>query len=460
MVCFAYPISWVLNNLRTRYLEGVEELLVDQANVLAAIVGREMEKNRFALEEFRWAFAHAYARPLSAKIYTLTKTHVDVRVYMTDLSGDVVFDSQHPENEGEDYSLWRDVHLTLQQKYGARTSRQYPGDRSSSVILYVAAPILVRGRLAGALTVAKPTTNIDRFLRNLRPQLFRVGSLSAIVAIVFSFLFSLWLTRSIKRLTHYANDIRQGKRVPFPKLDRSEIGEMGNAFQKMQDALEGRKYVEQYIHTLTHEIKSPLSAIRGAAELLEEDLPPDRRTRFLSNIRNEANRIQKIVDRMLQLSALENLKTLESAEEIAFKALIQTVIESKRPMLSKKKLKVQAQVPDGIIVQGDSFLLHQAISNLLQNAIEFSPERGQIDLRCQVDDQLIFTIDDQGSGIPDYAQDKIFNKFFSLQRPDTGKKSTGLGLNFVKEVASLHNGKVTLQNQTAGGVRATLVLAV
>ena len=61
-----------------------------------------------------------------------------------------------------------------------------------------------------------------------------------------------------------------GKRTPFPKLDRSEIGDMGEAFRKMQEALEGKKYVEQYIQKLTHEIKSPLSAIRGAAELMEE----------------------------------------------------------------------------------------------------------------------------------------------------------------------------------------------
>lgn len=461
VICFSYPISWVLNNLRVRYLESVEELLVDQANILAAIAGRDMEENRFNTERLHKAFYHAYARPLAAKIYTLVKTHVDVRVYMTNLSGNVLFDSKHPENEGSDFSMWRDVHLTLQEKYGARATREYPADRSSSLILYVGAPILVKGELVGALSVAKPTTNIDRFLKNAKPQIFNVGILSAIVAIMFSYLVSIWLTRPIKRLTNYANDIRQGKRVPFPRLDQSEIGEMGNAFEKMQEALEGKKYVEQYVQNLTHEIKSPLSAIRGAAELLEEDMPAEQRERFLSNIRNETNRVQKIVERMLELAALESRKTLEVMEDIAFKPLIQTVVESKRPMLSKKKLNVKAKIPDDIVVKGDSFLLHQAISNLLQNAIEFSPEHNQIELSAHIeDDQLCFLVDDYGAGIPDYAIDKTFDKFFSLQRPDSEKKSTGLGLNFVKEVALLHEGDVTLENRTEQGVRATLILPV
>lgn len=459
VLCFAYPIIWVLNTLGTRYKEGVEDPLVDQANILAAIVGLDMEDGQFDTSRLHLAFDQAYARPLDAKIYTLIKTHVDIRVYVTDIAGRVIFDSTHPENEGSDYSQKRDVHLTLREEYGARTTLEYPGDSSTPATLYVAAPIMVRGEMVGALTVSKPTNNINTFLRSARPQIIQVGLLSAAVAIGLSYLLSIWLTRPINRLTHYANDIRQGKRAAFPVLDRSEIGEMGHAFRKMQEALEGKKYVEQYVQNLTHEIKSPLSGIRGAAELLQEKMPAKRRVRFLANIREEANRIQKIVDRMLKLAALENLQTLESMERIAFPALVNTVLESKRPLFSKKKLSVSLQIPGTLFIEGDSFLLHQAISNLIQNAVEFSPEGSQLSLIAkQYDEQLHFIIEDQGPGIPDYALDKIFDKFFSLQRPDSGKKSTGLGLNFVKEVAILHHGTVTLENRPDHGARTILIL--
>jgi two-component system sensor histidine kinase CreC len=236
---------------------------------------------------------------------------------------------------------------------------------------------------------------------------------------------------------------------------------MGNAFAKMQETLEGKKYVEQYVQKLTHEIKSPLSAIRGAAELLEEEMPPEQQTRFLSNIRHEANRIQEMIDRMLELSSLENQKILENMESLSFASVVKTVIESKRPMLSKRNLTLVDRVPEAVMVRADRFLLFQALSNLLQNAIDFSPADGSIELTGAVDDKnLLFIVEDRGTGIPDFALKKVFDKFFSLQRPDSGKKSTGLGLNIVKEIAVLHKGDVKLENRPDAGVRATLILPI
>jgi two-component system sensor histidine kinase CreC len=119
------------------------------------------------------------------------------------------------------------------------------------------------------------------------------------------------------------------------------------------------------------------------------------------------------------------------------------------------------QIPDDIRVKGDSFLLHQAMGNLIQNAMDFSPDHSQIELTAHSDGKRVtFTVDDTGPGIPEYAKDKIFDRFFSLKRPDSGKKSTGLGLNFVQEVAILHNGEVKLENLPEKGTRGTLILNV
>lgn len=458
VVCFYYPIDWVLDNLRVRYLEGVEDPLVDQAHILATIISQQMEAKQFDPEKLYEIFDSVYSRSLSVKVYDLAKTHVDLRVYITDSAGKVIFDSESMQNIGADYSNWRDVYLTLHGQYGARTTRKDTHDPLTSV-LYVAAPIKIKDKIAGVLTVAKPTTNINVFLKNAKPQIFGIGAVAVMAAVLLSYIVSLWLTLPIKNLTEYANSIRQGKRVKFPKLDRSEIGEMGHAFEKMQEALEGKRYVEQYVQNLTHEVKSPLSAIRGAAELLEEEMMPEQRERFLANIRSEANRIQEIVDRMLELSALESCKTLQKTEIVSIHSLVTTVVESKQPMLSKKNQRLTVQIQEDASVQGDSFLLHQAISNLIQNAIDFSPDHSEIELTSQrQDNRLNIIVADHGPGIPDYATERVFHKFFSLRRPDSGKRSTGLGLNFVKEVADLHNGEVKLENRSDQGVRALFTL--
>ena len=459
IVCFYYPINWTWTNLRFRYLEGVEDPLVDHANILAAIVGNQMKSGTFNPESLSQAFQDVYGRRLKARIYEFDKEYVDMRVYITDRTGRIIFDSEDSGRVGEDYATWRDVRLTLDGEYGARSTLQDPAEPTSSV-LYVAAPILVDDEIAGVLTVAKPTTAVNTFLEKAKPQILRIGLIAALVAVILSFLVSYAVTLPIRRLTRYANDISAGRRSPFPRLDKSEIGEMGKAFEKMQEALEGKKYVEQYVQKLTHEIKSPLSAIRGAAELLVEPMSEDRRTRFLANIHNETNRIQDIVDRLLELASLENLKKLNKRESVSFGSLVRTVLESMRPMIAKKKLTVVNHVPDELMAGGDSFLLHRAVSNLVQNAVDFSPHHGLIELTAKrYGTGLELIVDDNGPGIPDYALDKVFDKFFSLQRPDTGRKSTGLGLNFVREIAILHDGEAILQNRAGGGVRALLRVA-
>lgn len=459
-VCFYYPFDLIARDLRTRYVEGIEDPLVDQANILAGIVGMEMERNRFSAQDLHAAFEHVYGRSLSARIYDLVKTQVDIRVYMTDVSGKITFDSTNRWNTGADYSAWRDVRLTLQGKYGARATRLNPKD-PATVVLHVAAPIIVNGQTTGALTVAKPTTNVNSFLKTARPRIVKIGAVALSATIFLSLIVSYVITRPIRRLTQYALDVREGKRVQLPELGRSELRGLGAAFEMMREALEGRKYVERYVQTLTHEIKAPLSAIRGAAELMEEEMSPDVRARFLSNIRTEANRIQRLVDRMLRLSELENKKFLDRVELVPFSILIRTAVEEKEPLLSQKQLQVQIGTEDDVRVFGDSFLLHQAASNLIQNAIDFSPAHGRIDITIQADAKaLSFTVEDEGPGIPEYAREKVFDKFFSLQRPDTGKKSTGLGLNLVKEVAALHHGDIRLENREGKGLRATLRLPV
>lgn len=460
IVCFYFPIGWMIDNLRARYFEGVEDPLADQANVLATLAGIEMASGTFHPDRWTRLFNQAGERRLSAKIYKLMKTRVDVRIYVTDASGIVLFDSHVPDNMGKDFSKWRDVHLTLMGQYGARTSLADPDDPTSSV-LFVSAPIIIKDKIAGVLTVAKPTTNIHYFLRVAKPQIIMI-SLGALIAVsLLSLLTAYWITRPIKRLTNYANDIRLGKRPEFPKLDRSEIGEMGFAFELMKETLEGKRYVEQYVQTLTHEIKSPLSAIRGAAELLTEEMPADRRERFQANIRNESLRIQQIVDRMLALAALENKKRLQKVERISLRSLTLTVLESLQPISTQKSISPVCDIDENLMVSGDSFLLFQAVSNLLSNAIDFSPRSGQIKITAtSIADRVQVTITDEGPGIPDFAKEKVFNKFFSLQRPDTGKKSTGLGLNFVKEVAVLHGGDVRLENMEGHGCRAVMEIPI
>jgi len=460
-LCFSYPVLEFAHQMRKAYVESAEEPLVDTANALAAFVAPRMNGGKLDTAELNRVFRDVRGRKLSAQLYEMRKDNVDISVYVTDARGIVLFDSDDPANVGKDFSQWRDVFHTLRGEYGARIRRD-PADPDAPAALFVAAPILVEGQLAGVLTVTKPTTNIAAFVHAALPHVFRTGALALLAAVLLGLVVSFAVAQQVGRLTRYADDVRQGRRVPFPKLAPTELLTMGRAFEKMREALAGHAYVEQYVQTLTHEIKSPISAIRGAAEILETpNLPDDKRVKFLANIQNETRRIQDLVDRMLKLTALEAQSALEVRAPTPLAPLLRTIVEGVEAQRLKRGLRVTLAVDD-VVVTGDAFLLHLALSNLVQNAIEFSPAGGALAIRAKVveapDPHVEVSVEDEGPGLPDFAEARVFEKFFSLQRPDTGKKSTGLGLNFVQEVAVLHGGTITLANRPERGLLARLRL--
>jgi two-component system sensor histidine kinase CreC len=214
------------------------------------------------------------------------------------------------------------------------------------------------------------------------------------------------------------------------------------------------------VQTLAHELKSPLAAIRGASELLREPMPEDARARFAANIEEQVRRAQDLIDRLLELSGLERRGTLDRVAPVDVAAVVSSAADEVLPLAQRKSVALDTQL-DADSVNGDAFLLQRAIANLLRNAIEFAPAGSRVQIRAREDpDQVVISVRDQGPGLPDYAHERVFDKFYSLARPDTGKKSTGLGLAFVREVAALHGGRITLANHDDGGAVATLTLPV
>jgi two-component system sensor histidine kinase CreC len=275
---------------------------------------------------------------------------------------------------------------------------------------------------------------------------------------------TLWLVHGLRRLQRYARAVAAGERAEMPLRGASELAELGRSVQSMRLRLENKQYVEHYIHTLTHEMKSPLAAIGGAAELLQEDMPAADRNRFVANIRRQAQRLEEMIRKLLALAALEQRQSLETHEPVALVPLIAQLLHELEPRARQRGLTLRL-LPAGQpapMVQGDRFLLHQALANLLENALDFAPAASVVDIaverRDEPPDTIAVRVTDRGPGIPDYALPRLFERFYSLPRPGGQDKSTGLGLCFVREIATLHHGEIALANRAEGGACATLTL--
>ncbi len=447
----------VSTDLDARYRESAEESLVDTAHVLASLVETDMRDGHIDAARLGSALLAAKSRRFAAEIYGVAKGRVELRVYVTDANGQVLYDSTG-RDEGKDYRAWRDVSLTLAGKYGARTTRGDP-DRPETAVMYVAAPIRDAEGIVGVVSVGKAVASQVLRVESARQKLLYVGLITLAAFIVLLLVLSVWLVRPFGFSADLLRVLRQeGLRHPG-RLLRRLATVVSAAFRDMRDALAGRSYTEEYVQTLTHELKSPLAAIRGAAELLREDMPEEQRRRFSANIEEQVQRLQDLADRLLELSSLEKHRTLEDVRPIDISTLAVQAAAAQEPAARQREVSLRLDVPQDIRVEGDSFLLHQALVNLLANAIDFSPPGAAVEVSAALSGRRIeLTVRDHGPGVPDYALDRVFEKFYSLRRPDTGRKSTGLGLAFVREIAHLHGGEAYLANQPEGGTAATLSL--
>ena len=324
--------------------------------------------------------------------------------------------------------------------------------------MVVAAPINIQDEIVGVVAGVYPISSLEGYLSTESEQLRAYAITLLIVALVIGFVLSQFFTRSLQKISDYARTMAKGRRAHPPKLWDKRLSDLTESITNLRAQLDGKEYVEKYIHSLTHELKTPITSIQGATELLEEEMPLKERRTFIRNIETSNRRMSHLVERMLSLAKLESLTTETSTEEFDLGAVVNRLIQEREGIVRSRSIEVIVNSDDEYVVHGDKLLLSQAIANLLDNAIDFSFDNAQVLVTLSDAGAYEVSVTNQGDHIPDFALDKIYDRFFSLPRnsaSDQKNKSTGLGLTFVRQIALLHKGSIELRN-IEGGVRAQL----
>ncbi|MEJ6578780.1 MAG: two-component system sensor histidine kinase CreC [Akkermansiaceae bacterium] len=447
---FYQLVTYLLEDVEAQTLQATEEAMVDTANLLANYVEKD--------GELELIFNEADDRKFEARIFKILKSNVGMNAYLTDANGIIIFDSGRAENVGKNFIKWPDVFKTLKGAYGARSSRSDEQNASSSV-MHVGAPVRKNGEIIGSLSVYKAQSDVLTFVKHRRKAIINATALIGVGILILIAAVFVWLFRPVGQLTDYARSITRGERRPKPEVGLGrEVNTLANALHDMRESLEGRQYADQYIQTLTHELKSPLAAIQGAAELLNEEMPAAHRSRFLANIRSQTSRCQRLIHRLLELSALEAKTHLEHLQRFDLSARCQRSLDQLKPLAEAHRIQLLGDLPEHLEFLGNEALLGSALNHLLENAIQFSPENGEVTLTLQLlDENLHLSVADQGEGIADFARDRAFERFYSF-RPENRGKGNGLGLAFVNEVALLHQGKAFIERGKIGGTAAGIVI--
>ncbi len=453
-----YQLHWTIADLKPEFREALEDPLIDLAETLAAEAAADLKNGQLDTARFAAAVERLKQRRISARIYSRIKTEIDLRLLLLDSSGRVLYDSAGSDS-GADYSQWNDVVRTLRGEYGARATRSNPEDQESST-LYVSVPVLSGSAVAGVVSVGKPASSNNSLLNRVRRRVWSGAAVTLVGALVLAALITAWVSQPIKRLTAYAQSISEGRRAPLPAVGSGEMRQLRDSFEEMRIALEGKDYVEKYVQGLTHELKSPIAAIQGAAELLEEGLPEVERKRFLANIIRETGRMRAMVDKLLILAAIERMDGLARPTTVDLAGIAEECLALENSRCINRKLSVRLERIGPTIIEGSREMIEQAVSNVVSNAIDFSPGGSEILIKVgtleEAPGKVSLLCLDSGPGIPDYALAKLFDRFYSLARPVSGEKSSGLGLAIVREVMELHEGEVEIGNRPTGGASARL----
>ena len=376
-------------------------------------------------------------------------TETVARVRLLDPQGRVVADAARPggpRDDGDELAKREEVRRALGGKYGAFT-RETRDEKL--LFLCVALPILLEGKVAGVVYVTRSTLPVHGAMLRLRASLVRVLGVAVIFTIVLTLFWAATISRPLGRLTAIAERIAAGDRRPKLAAEvgarGDEIGQLARSFDTMAQKLDERaRYIAELAANISHEFKSPLTSIRGAAELLADGAAddPEARRRFLANILEDAQRLDRLVSRLLELGRIESEPAGTDALD-----LVELVRASAKRLESKGAIALDLEVERAPVL-GQRAHLQSAIDNLVENALQHSSPGEPVTIRVRTDAAgHHVAVHNKGLAIPAEQLGKIWERFFTTRGSAGG---TGLGLAIVRSAVVAHGGAVNVESSDAG----------
>lgn len=348
-----------------------------------------------------------------------------------------------------------EVRQALSGAYGARWALT---DDGRYVYYFVALPPAVAGGATGPVYISRTTDPIIKAIFRMRSNQRTATALAVSVAVAASLLMAFTLTRRLSALTRAAAAYtRGGSRFQSPVRGRDEVGELAAAMEQMTSELERRYgYNRDFIADLSHELRRPITAIRGAAELLEGDAGerPEARARLLRNIRIGADRLSRMVGELRTLARLDLELAGEPRDEHDYGAAVRGIVERVADGLDGPRARIDVSVPaHPLRARFAPGRIEQVLSNLLENACRYTPPEGRIEVVVEpAGPEIRTSVRDTGCGIAPEVLPKVFERFFTTEAGNPQREhGSGLGLAIAKAIVEHHRGRIGAESAPGSG---------
>ncbi len=344
------------------------------------------------------------------------------------------------------------------------------GQGDPGAAIRVRVPVRGGSQLLGYVEVSNPTDVAGRALRTIQRLFWGVALGVAFLAGVVGWLISRGLTAPLQSLSVAAQRMARGDLASrAPESGSAEIREVARQFNRMAEQLQRsfqdldteRTALRRFIADTSHELRTPITALRNFVELLlgPAGNDPETRTEFLRESQQQVERLGWITGHLLDLSRLDAHLVELHLEPVAVEDLVLAAVAPLRAQAGEKRIALDVDVPDGLVVRGDRARLEMVVSNLVENALKFTPAGGQIRVWVRVTWAGVqISVEDSGPGVPEEERTRIFERFVRGRQAE-GVPGTGLGLAIVRSTVEAHQGRVWVEESTAlGGSRFVVEL--
>jgi len=408
------------------------------------------------------------SKAIQEKVTSLSG-ELDLRITVINPQGMVLGDSETEPSEMENHADRSEVIDAMKDGFGQSTR---PSETLGYNMKYVAVRVGGEGDVLGVVRFAMPLSEVQLQMQAIYRAVLFGAVVALVIALTISYFVSKSMTSPIREMKEIAQRLASGdfsRKVRIKNKD--ELGELAKSLNTMADELQAKmenlkrldRVRTDFVANVSHELKTPLTLIKGYIETLEDKAISDteKAGKFISIIKEHTNRLSNIIDDLLSLSELELSRDSVDKSEFDLKSLMDDIALGFGHALVAKQQKLTIE-PQGqnFKIKADRDKIEQVFVNLIDNAIKYTEDDGRIRVcLVQQNGEVVVTVEDNGIGIQEEHLDRVFERFYRVDKARSRQLGgTGLGLGIAKHIVLAHQGEIRIESDTSKGTKVFVTL--
>lgn len=327
-------------------------------------------------------------------------------------------------------------------------------------VIYVGMPLMYNEKVSGIILLFSPITELNYVLQEVVYTMVAIIVISVLLCTLAILKISIRISEPIVNISEYAKQIGKGKEVPDIEIkSKDEIGKLANSFNEMKKELSVAEQMRrEIVANVSHELRTPLTSIIGFIKgILDGVISKEDEKKYLSIAYEEANRLKDLTRDIVEVAKLESGNTKLNKEKFYINDLINDVYIELETLVKEKNLEfIYDEREKNIEINADKSRIKQVLINVVNNAVKYTND-GYIKILLEKKDaQAEITIEDSGIGIRKDKVAYLFNKFYTANEYGNATSGAGLGLNIVKNIIDMHNGKIRIESEENKGTKVII----